>query len=94
MKVIKYSAPKIIPFGFSLYSTPLMLLLELQYIPLHKKFTLDFASYINPLRPGGGGVFHPPPRFFLNNFGATKVIFLKICDFSPILIENVSKSEV
>ena len=68
---------------------------ELQYIILQKKFALDFASYINPIRPrgGGGGVFHPPPRFFLSNFGATKVIFLKICDFSPILTENVSKSD-
>ena len=38
-----------------------MLLEELQYILLQKKFGLDFASYINPIRPGG--VFHPSPRF-------------------------------
>ena len=69
-----------------------MLLEELQYILLQKKFALDFASYINPIRPGG--VFNPPPRFFLSNFGATKATFLKICDFSPILIENVSESKV
>ena len=59
-----------------------MLLEELQYILLQKKIPLDFASYINPIRPaGGGGVFHPPPGIFLSNFGATKDIFLKFVIF-------------
>ena len=64
-----------------------MLLEELRYIVLQKKFALDFASYINPIRPGRG--VHPPPRFFLSNFVVTKVIFLKICGFSPLLTEKV-----
>ena len=53
IRVIKYSASKIIPFGFSFDPIPLMLLEELQYILLQKKITLDFALYINPIRPEG-----------------------------------------
>ena len=43
-----------------------MLLKELRYILLQKKFALDFASYIDPISPGRGGgegVFHPSLRF-------------------------------